>query len=77
MIDLGKDVPAERIINTAAEQDADIIALSALITTTAQEMAVVIAMAKERGLRAKVIVGGAVVTKEYAGSIDADAYARA
>jgi len=75
VIDLGKDVPAQKIIDTAAEQDADIIGLSALITTTAQEMAVVISMAHERKLRAKIIVGGAVVTEDYAGSIGADAYA--
>jgi 5-methyltetrahydrofolate--homocysteine methyltransferase len=75
VIDLGKDVPAQTIIETAAEQDADIIGLSALITTTAQEMAVVIKLAHERHLRAKVIVGGAVITEDYAGSIGADAYA--
>lgn len=75
VIDLGKDVPAQTIIDTATEQDADIIGLSALITTTAQEMAVVISMAQERRLRAKVIVGGAVITKDYAGRIGADAYA--
>ena len=75
VIDLGKDVAAGTIIDTAAETDADIIGLSALITTTAQEMAKVIVMAKQRGLRAKIIVGGAVVTEDYARSISADAYA--
>lgn len=73
--DLGKDVPAERIIETAAEQDADIIGLSALITTTAKEMEHVIALAKQKKLRARVMVGGAVVTAKYASSIGADAYA--
>lgn len=73
--DLGKDVPAETIIETAAGQDADIIGLSALITTTAKEMENVIALAKQRKLRAKVMVGGAVVTEKYAKSIGADAYA--
>jgi Predicted cobalamin binding protein len=73
--DLGKDVPAQRIVDEAAAQDADIIALSALITTTAKEMEGVIALARERALRAKVLVGGAVVTEEYAGSIGADGYA--
>ncbi len=72
--DLGKDVPAETIIKTAAEQDADIIGLSALITTTAKEMENVIALAKNHGLRAKIMVGGAVVTEKYAKSIGADAY---
>ncbi len=75
VIDLGKDVAANKIVDTAAEKEADIIGLSALITTTAQEMAKVIVMARERGLRAKIIVGGAVVTEDYARSISADAYA--
>jgi 5-methyltetrahydrofolate--homocysteine methyltransferase len=73
--DLGKDVPSSFIVDTAAEQDADIIGLSALITTTAKEMEGVIALVKQRGLRAKVMVGGAVITEEYAASIGADAYA--
>ncbi len=73
--DLGKDVPAETIVEAAAAQDADIIGLSALITTTAKEMENVIALAKQRKLRAKVMVGGAVVTENYARSIGADAYA--
>jgi 5-methyltetrahydrofolate--homocysteine methyltransferase len=73
--DLGKDIPAETIINTAMEQDADIIGLSALITTTAKEMETVIALAREKKVRAKIMVGGAVVTEKYAKSIGADAYA--
>jgi 5-methyltetrahydrofolate--homocysteine methyltransferase len=72
--DLGKDVPAETIIKTAADQDADIIGLSALITTTAKEMENVISLARKEGLRAKIMVGGAVVTEKYAKSIGADAY---
>jgi len=75
VIDLGKDVPAKTIVDTAEAQNADVIGLSALITTTAPEMAKVIVMARERGLRIKVIVGGAVVTEDYARSINADAYA--
>jgi len=73
--DLGKDVPTKLIVDTAQEQDADIIGLSALITTTAKEMEGVIALVGQRGLKAKVMVGGAVVTQEYADSIGADAYA--
>lgn len=73
--DLGKDVPAQRIIDEAEAQDADIVALSALITTTAREMESVVALAHERCLRAKVLVGGAVITEEYAKSIGADGYA--
>lgn len=73
--DLGKDVPAETIVNTAAELDADIIGLSALITTTAKEMEYVIALAKEKKLRASIMVGGAVITEKYAKAIGADSYA--
>ena len=73
--DLGKDVPAQLIVDTAQAQDADIIGLSALITTTAKEMEGVIALVRQRGLRAKVMVGGAVITDDYAASIGADAYA--
>jgi 5-methyltetrahydrofolate--homocysteine methyltransferase len=73
--DLGKDVPAETIIETAAGQDADIVGLSALITTTAKEMENVIELARQKNLRAKIMVGGAVITEKYAQSIGADAYA--
>ena len=73
--DLGKDVPAEVIVDKAEEIDADIIGLSALITTTAKEMEHVIKLARERSLRAKIMVGGAVVSEEYSKSIGADAYA--
>jgi len=75
VIDLGKDVPAQTIVDTAREHDADVIGLSALITTTAREMEKVVRMVREAGLRAKVIVGGAVITEDYARSIGADAYA--
>ncbi|MGI5918126.1 MAG: homocysteine S-methyltransferase family protein [Christensenellales bacterium] len=75
VIDLGKDVPAQTIVDTAKQHDADVIGLSALITTTAREMEKVVRMVREAGLRAKVIVGGAVITEDYARSIGADAYA--
>jgi 5-methyltetrahydrofolate--homocysteine methyltransferase len=73
--DLGKDVPAEVIVDKAIEIDADIIGLSALITTTAKEMDRVIKLARQRNVRAKVMVGGAVVSEEYSRSIGADGYA--
>ncbi len=73
--DLGKNVAAEAIIETAEREDADIVALSALLTTTAREMESVIGLAQKKGIRAKVMVGGAVVTEEYASAIGADAYA--
>ncbi|WP_167955961.1 homocysteine S-methyltransferase family protein [Anaerosporobacter faecicola] len=74
VIDLGKDVPCEKIIETAKEKDADIIALSALMTTTMLEMKKVVQANKKAGLRAKVIIGGAVITQSYADEIHADGY---
>lgn len=76
VIDLGKDVPTELIISTAKESNADLIALSALMTTTMTEMVKVIQGAKEAGLSAKIMIGGAVITQEYADEICADGYAK-
>ncbi|MBD5542375.1 MAG: dihydropteroate synthase [Lachnospiraceae bacterium] len=76
VIDLGKDVPREEIIRAAKENGARIIALSALMTTTMQEMKNVIELAKKEGLDAKVMIGGAVITQEYADEIGADGYSR-
>ena len=76
VIDLGKDVPTTKIIEAAKEYDAKLIALSALMTTTMQKMREVINSIKEEGLRAKVIVGGAVVTQHFADEIGADGYAK-
>lgn len=71
VIDLGKDVDRELIIKTAKEQDVDIIGLSALMTTTMTEMKKVLNRVKEENIRAKVMIGGAVVTKTYAEEIGA------
>lgn len=76
VIDLGKDVPKETIIQAAKDYHADIIALSALMTTTMQRMREVIALAKEEGVTAKVMIGGAVITQEYADEIHADGYSK-
>ena len=76
VIDLGKDVPAEKIIETAKENHADIIALSALMTTTMQRMREVIAKRNEAKLSAKVMIGGAVITQDYADEIGADGYSK-
>ena len=76
LIDLGKDVPKEKIIQAAKENHAQIIALSALMTTTMQRMREVIALAKEEGVDAKIMVGGAVITQDYADEIGADGYSR-
>lgn len=76
VIDMGKDVSAEDIINKAKETNAEIIALSALMTTTMVEMKNVIFMARKEGLSAKIMIGGAVITQEYADEILADGYAK-
>lgn len=76
VIDLGKDVPKEVIIKTAKENNAQIIALSALMTTTMQRMKEVIDFAKEQNVTAKVMIGGAVITQDYADEIKADGYSR-
>ncbi|MCL6591569.1 MAG: homocysteine S-methyltransferase family protein [Firmicutes bacterium] len=74
--DLGKDVSAERIVAQAKETGAEIVGLSALMTTTMTEMKEVIQLARREGLTCKVMVGGAVVTEDYAREIGADGYAR-
>lgn len=76
VIDLGTDVPADKFINTAKEQSADIIACSALLTTTMTEMKNVVEKAKEEGIRDQItiMVGGAPVTDNYCKSIGADIY---
>ncbi|MGN1172137.1 MAG: dihydropteroate synthase, partial [Lachnospiraceae bacterium] len=76
VIDLGKDVPKEVIVEEAMKRDASVIALSALMTTTMQEMRNVIAYAKEKGCTAKIIIGGAVITQDYADEIGADGYSK-
>lgn len=76
VVDLGKDVPREEIIRAARENHAKIIALSALMTTTMQEMKNVIDLARQEGLQTKVMIGGAVITQEYADEIGADGYSK-
>jgi 5-methyltetrahydrofolate--homocysteine methyltransferase len=76
VIDLGKDVPASEIIAAAKEHHAKIIALSALMTTTMQRMREVVEEVKKIKLPVKVMIGGAVITQEYADEIGADGYSR-
>lgn len=76
VIDLGKDVSKEEIIKVAQEENASVIALSALMTTTMQEMKHVIEYKKEKQVDAKVVIGGAVITQEYADEIGADGYSK-
>lgn len=76
VVDLGKDVPKEEIIRAAREHQADIIALSALMTTTMQRMREVVALARQEGITARIMIGGAVITQEYADEIHADGYSK-
>lgn len=76
VIDLGKDVPREVIIDTAIRENAEIIALSALMTTTMKEMDEVVKLAKEKKVKAKIIIGGAVITQDYCDEIGADGYSK-
>jgi len=76
VIDLGKDVPKERIIEAAKKYNAKIIALSALMTTTMQRMREVIAYKNENNLSSRVMIGGAVITQDYADEIGADGYSK-
>lgn len=71
VLDLGKNVPTEKIVEVAKEQKVDIVGLSALMTTTVMEMENVIQELQKAGVPAKVMIGGAVVTQEFADRIKA------
>jgi 5-methyltetrahydrofolate--homocysteine methyltransferase len=73
--DIGVDVGPDKFVEAAKENNADIIGVSALLTTTIMGMKDVIKAVKEAGLKAKVMVGGASVTQEFADEIGADGYA--
>ncbi len=75
--DLGADVPAEKIIETAVEKNADIIGVSALLTTTMFGQKKIIDILEDKGIRDnfKVIIGGAPVTKEWTEQCNADGFA--
>ena len=77
VIDLGKDVPAEKIVEATKEHDVKLVGLSALMTTTVPFMERTIqALSSDSDINAKVLVGGAVLTQEYADEIGADFYAK-
>ncbi len=76
VIDLGKDVPPELIVKTAKEEHIRLVGLSALMTTTVPAMEETIKMLRAEGVDCKVLVGGAVLTQEYADMIHADKYAK-
>lgn len=76
VIDLGKDVPPEVIVDTAIKEDIKLVGLSALMTTTVVSMEETIKLLKEKKPDTLTVVGGAVMTQEYADQIGADAYAK-
>ncbi len=76
VLDLGRDVPSEKIVEATLETKAPIVGLSALMTTTVPSMEECITMLKEKAPWAKIMVGGAVLTQDYALKIGADAYAK-
>ena len=76
VIDLGRDVPVEAVVNTVREKDVHLVGLSALMTTTLKSMEETIAALHEAKLDCKIMVGGAVLTPEYAKKIGADWYAK-
>lgn len=74
VIDLGVDVDTDKFLTTAKEKNADIICMSALLTTTMPSMEVTVNSIKEQGLRFKTMVGGAPVTEGFAQKIGADGW---
>lgn len=76
VIDLGKDVPAQVIVEKAVKEHAQVIGLSALMTTTMMRMKDVIAEAAAQGYQGKIIIGGAAVTPSFADEIGADGYSK-
>ena len=76
VIDLGKDVPPEKIVDTVIRKDVRLVGLSALMTTTVVSMEETIKLLREKAPRCKVMVGGAVLNQEYADMIGADFYGK-
>lgn len=76
VIDLGRDVPVQKVVDAAIEHDAHLVGLSALMTTTVESMRKTIAALHHSGHPCQIMVGGAVLTPEYAREIGADYYAK-
>ena len=76
VIDLGRDVPPETVLNAVQAENAPIVGLSALMTTTLPSMAETIDLLREKAPAVKILVGGAVLTEEYAAKLGADGYAK-
>jgi methylmalonyl-CoA mutase cobalamin-binding domain/chain len=76
VVDLGVDVPAQKFLDAALEQEGSILAMSALLTTTMTQMKAVVQALEASGARAKtkVMIGGAPITQQYADEIGADGY---
>jgi 5-methyltetrahydrofolate--homocysteine methyltransferase len=75
VVDMGVDVDAEKFVQAAIDEEADVIGLSALLTTTMVNMKSVIEIAKNKDCKSKIVVGGAPLTQNYANEIGADGYA--
>ena len=75
VVDLGVDVDAEKFVQSAIDESADVIGLSALLTTTMVNMKQVIEISKNKDCKSKIVVGGAPLTQNYANEIGADGYA--
>ena len=76
VIDLGRDVPPEKVVATALAEDVHLVGLSALMTTTVPSMEETIRQLRSQAPGTRVMVGGAVLTPDYAKTIGADAYCR-
>ena len=74
VIDLGKDVDPKAVVDAVIKEDVKLVGLSALMTTTVKSMAQTIKALREAGAECKVMVGGAVLNKEYADMVGADFY---
>lgn len=76
VIDLGKDVPIESVVNAVIQNDIKLVGLSALMTTTVKSMKDTISALKDAGSKAKIVVGGAVLNEEYVNFVGADYYGK-
>ena len=76
VVDLGRDVPPQTVVEAAVREDAKLVGLSALMTTTVKSMAETIEALRKSGHDCRIMVGGAVLTEEYAAQIGADYYAK-
>lgn len=76
VVDLGRDVPPERVVQAALKTGTKLVGLSSLMTTTAQNIAVTIQALREAGAPCRIMVGGAVVTQAFAHQIGADFYVK-